>query len=137
MDQDKLYIKETEPTKGEYKFEKLIWIIDWFNRLKNKTLVSIVCLYHKQLFTVLSAIKGKPLGLGFKNMISIANNAIEHYKNCWPIIEKAFRKNTKSWNEVKNAPSFMKKLNEINVNQIATDEHFESLCRDLFPELWD
>lgn len=135
--QEKDFIKETKPSKGEYKFEKLIWIIDWFNRLKDKTLVSIVCLYHKQLFTVLSAIKVKPLGLGFKNMISIANNAIEHYKNCWPIIEKAFRKNAKSWNEVKNAPSFMKKLNEINVNQIATDEHFESLCKDLFPELWD
>lgn len=136
-EQDKLYIKETEPTKGVYEYKQLSWLLFWWNNLKNKTLASSLCLYHKQLFTVLSAIKSKPIGLGFKNMVSIANNAVEHYKNCWFIIEKAFRKNTKSWDEIKNAPSFIKKLNEINVNQIATDEHFESLCKELFPEIWE
>lgn len=136
-EQDKLYIKETKPSKGNYDYTQTSWFLFWWNSLKDKTLVSLVCLYHKQLFSVLSAIKGKPLGLSFKNMISIANNAIEHYKSCWPLIEKAFRKNTKSWNEVKNTPSFMKKLNETYINQNSTDKRFESLCRELFPEIWE
>ena len=52
------------------------------------------------------------------------------------IIERAFRKNSKSWNEV-NVSSFMKKLNGFDINQNALDEHFESLCRELFPEIWE
>lgn len=93
-EQDKSFIKEIKPTKGDYNYEKLIWIVYWFNKLKNKELISIICLYHKQLFSILSAIKGKVIGLRWKEheLIQVANNAIEHYENCWNIIEMAFKK---------------------------------------------
>ena len=136
-EQDKSYIKETKPTKGGYSFNEFIWIIDWFNRLKNKDLVSIICTYRKQLFTVLSAIKGRIYGFGYSKMVSVANNAIEHYRNCWNIIELAFRKNTTIWKEITCTPSFAKKQNELDFSQVTHSQNFEALCRDLFPELWD
>ena len=137
-EQDKSFIKETKPTKGDYNYEKLIWIIYWFNKLKNKELISIICLYHKQLFSILSAIKGKVIGLRWKEheLIQVANNAIEHYENCWNIIEMAFKKNVNVWYKITHTPSFAKKQNKFDFLHVTTDQNFEALCRDLFPEIF-
>lgn len=137
-EQDKSFIKETKPTKGDYNYEKLIWMIYWFNKLKNKELISTICLYHKQLFSILSAIKGKVIGLRWKEheLIQVANNAIEHYENCWNIIEIAFKKNVNVWYKITHTPSFAKKQNKYDFHHVTTDQNFEALCRDLFPEIF-
>jgi competence CoiA-like predicted nuclease len=136
-EKEKSFIKETKPTKGIYNYIQLYCLIYWFNKLEHKCLISTVCTYHRQLFTVLSAIEGRIYGLGFNNMVSVANNAIEHYKSCWGIIEMAFRKNANVWNTIIKATSFAKKYTNFDFNQITLDQNFEALCRDLFPELWE
>lgn len=137
--QDMVFVKETKPTKGFDNSDILIWVLYWLNTLKDRKLSRQVYKYYKSLFSILSAIKGKVKGFGWKDheLIQVANNAIDNYKNCWPIIEKAFRKNPKVWADVNSRPSFKKKQSMFPYDQIVVDDCFVALCRELFPEIMD
>lgn len=61
-----------------------------FNQLRTGRLIEFYDHIEGPILTILSAKQGRIIGFGFKNWISLANNAIHSYKRFWPFIERAF-----------------------------------------------
>jgi len=88
---DLKYLKNRYAINGSTTIEEMQLVqILTYNQLKNGTLIEICDQMEGPILTILSAKQGRIIGFGFKNWISLANNAIHNYKRSWEFIKRAF-----------------------------------------------
>lgn len=91
----------------------------------------------KVLFTILSFKLKKPVGINYPNLLGIANNAIQHYRDNGDIIIKAMHK-YEVYEEILSRDKkkvFQEKKADFDKFKPIQDRHFQEIITTLFPEL--
>lgn len=127
-----------------YKEVKEIKDFDIWTMLRYAVILDDVCNFHKALIktreinTILSFKKKKPIGFNFPNLLGVAINAIQNYRENGDLILKAIeifevKDIINQLDRKKN--TFKKKRSEYLKNRHLQDKEFEKIAIQLFPEL--
>ena len=144
--------------KREYKNNKNdeIFLIDFYkNRILNERHLEIWCfariccklndqakiekafMKDRVIFSLLSFKQGKPIGFNFPNLLSVANNAIQHYREQGQLLIDAM-KYYNVYNDIKSSDkkgSFKSKELEFLRFMPIQDLVFNQIVFEIFPEL--
>lgn len=116
-----------------------IMLLEFCNRLNDRSLVDAVFNYPKQLFAIESARQKRIIGFNYKadEWIAFANNAIANYRAQWEYIELAFRKYG-LWDVLTKTDkkgTFANKVQSFYSMRPKQDYDFDKVFRELYPEL--
>lgn len=92
----------------------------------------------REINTILSFKKKKPIGFNFPNLLGVAINAIQNYRESGDIILKAidvFEVNEIIFQLDRKNNTFKRKRDEYLKNRHLQDKEFENVAFQLFPEL--
>jgi hypothetical protein len=91
-----------------------------------------------EIYTILSFKEKKPIGFNFPNLLGVAINAIQNYRENGDIILKAmdvYDVNKIIYSLDKKKNTFTRKKNEYLKNRHLQDEKFKNIAIEIFPEL--
>jgi hypothetical protein len=106
-----------------------------FLKIKNKEGYRAFNEIYREISTLLSLKFGRIVSFKFSNMISVANNALEHYKEFGNLFVHAFHIYD-VYDSFMEKPSFAKKIQLSNSTNTEKLDRYAVLLQDLFPELF-
>jgi len=135
--EDEIYLNSLADPNGEMKLSILIY--KSCNLITDKTQIDRLFEYKKLFFTLESAKAKQIIGFDYKpgQWIRLVNNAIEYYGPYWEYVERAF-KYYGLWDSLikeDKKGTFQKKLQKFYSNTIEKRWDFDTIFRDLYPEL--
>ena len=120
--------------------EDEVFLFIQIQKLKDKSLSSLVFLNSKVLFIIESAKRKDLIGYNYRNKkwIQLANNALHYHDTYWEYIELAFKR-FHTWELIEKEDtkgSFEKKLRGYHENLPNQDFDIDQLIHELYPELF-
>lgn len=118
--------------------EKELILLNWYQKLKNINFIELAFQKSSFLYILESINQRRIIGSKLNNWIAFANNAIQHYKEYWILIEKSFQINSLWEIILKNDKkgSFTAKLGKLKTNLIEQDKSIDRIVKILYPELF-
>lgn len=135
---DEEYIKQMLSNVNAYKNNELEFcLIGYcFMNVTNKDDYRNIGEISREIFTLLSMKFGKILSFRFSNMIQVANNALEHYKEYGDLFVKAFHVYG-FYDDFMQKSSFVKKISLLDMSKTERLEKYKSTLKQIFPELFE
>ncbi len=108
-------------------------------KLNDYEKIEIALRHDNVIFSILSFKQKKPIGFNFPNLLGIANNAIQHYRESGDLIIKAMHK-FDVWNDIVNRDkkgTFKQKKSDYETYKPIQNDELNKIILEIFPELND
>jgi len=116
------------------KLEDLLFAYS-FLRIKNVADYKRIIMIYRELCTIFSAKYNRIINFRYTNLVQVANNGLEHYKEFTALLMKAFYIYQRQA-ELETKPSYLKKVEALSNFPVPQSTEFDSVLSAIFPELF-
>jgi hypothetical protein len=134
---DEDFINKAIENRNDYDFEEFEYIIVGycFLKLKAQTNRAQINLISRQLMTLFTFRYQKIVSFKFTNMVSVMNNALQHYGDFTDLFWRAASV-YKIHDELMAAPSIKKKIAQFTARPTVQNHVYDAMLEEIFPELF-
>ncbi|WP_428331550.1 NACHT domain-containing protein [Mucilaginibacter sp.] len=134
---DEDYIIKAIENRDDYDFEEFEYVMIGycFLKLKSQNNRANINLISRQLMTLFTFRYQKIVSFKFANMVSVMNNALQHYGDFTDIFWRAASA-YQIHDELMTAPSIKKKVLQFKARPVVQNHQYDAMLEEIFPELF-